>query len=82
MPHEPIKFPGWRYGPDGQAEIFERAEDVPPGWTDNPNDFAPVEAAEDDPNHASREEVIAALRARGIDFDGRWSDKKLRKLLE
>lgn len=37
--YEPIKFPGWRYGPNGEAQIFDRAEDVPKGWTDNPNDF-------------------------------------------
>lgn len=39
MDYEPIKFPGWRYGPNGEAQIFEREEDVPEGWTDNPNDF-------------------------------------------
>lgn len=37
--YEPIKFPGFRYGPNGEAQIFDRAEDVPEGWTDNPNDF-------------------------------------------
>lgn len=37
--YEPIKFPGWRYGPNGEAQIFEHEEDVPQGWTDNPNDF-------------------------------------------
>ena len=28
------RFPGWRFGPNGEAEIFQRAEDVPEGWTD------------------------------------------------
>lgn len=39
----PIKFPGWRYGPNGEAEIFQKEEDVPEGWTDNPNDFKKAE---------------------------------------
>lgn len=37
--YEPIKFPGWRYGPNGESQIFESEEDIPQGWTDNPNDF-------------------------------------------
>jgi hypothetical protein len=82
MRHEPIKFPGWRYGPKGEAEIFERAADVPEGWTDNPNDFVSVEPKADDPDTASRDELKAALDARGIPYDGRWGDDKLRKLLE
>lgn len=36
--HQP--FPGWRYGPkEGDAAIFNSEEEVPEGWTDNPNDF-------------------------------------------
>ena len=30
-------FPSFRYGPDGQAQVFEREEDVPPGWEDHPS---------------------------------------------
>lgn len=29
-------FPGWFYGPNGEAEIFQKAEDVPKGWEDAP----------------------------------------------
>lgn len=28
--------PAWMYGPNGEAAIFERPEDVPAGWTDSP----------------------------------------------
>lgn len=30
-------WPAWFYGPDGESAVFDRAEDVPDGWTDNPN---------------------------------------------
>lgn len=31
------KFPTWAYGPNGKSGIFERAEDIPAGWTDHPS---------------------------------------------
>lgn len=37
--YKPIKFPGWRYGPNGESAIFESEAEVPEGWLDNPNDF-------------------------------------------
>lgn len=30
------EFPSWRFGPDGQKAVFDRAEDVPAGWEDHP----------------------------------------------
>jgi hypothetical protein len=44
-------WPSWRYGwVDGlggkkfvKGQIFQRANDVPTGWTDNPNDLKPAE---------------------------------------
>ncbi len=41
---EPIKFPGWFYGPNGEAQIFDREEDVPEGWKDHPSKFAKAES--------------------------------------
>jgi hypothetical protein len=31
------KFPGWRYGPNGQSAIFESEKDIPAGWVDHPS---------------------------------------------
>jgi hypothetical protein len=31
------KFPGWRYGPDGQSAIFECEADIPKGWEEHPS---------------------------------------------
>lgn len=37
------EWPAWRYGPKGEAEIFNSAEEVPKGWKD-----APAPVAEED----------------------------------
>lgn len=37
---EPYVHQGWpafRYGPEGERQIFQRPEDVPEGWQDSPN---------------------------------------------
>lgn len=31
------KFPSWRYGPKGEAAVFESEADVPKGWEDHPS---------------------------------------------
>ena len=30
------KWPAWYYGPAGEAQVFENADDVPKGWKDHP----------------------------------------------
>lgn len=30
-------WPSWRYGPDGQSEIFQSEDEVPSGWEDHPS---------------------------------------------
>jgi hypothetical protein len=30
-------WPSWRYGPDGQSQIFQHEEQVPDGWEDHPS---------------------------------------------
>jgi hypothetical protein len=36
MAKDKPKFPGWRYNPaTGEGEIFQSADEVPKGWTDN-----------------------------------------------
>lgn len=29
-------FPSWRYGPNGESQICQSADDVPEGWEDHP----------------------------------------------
>jgi len=30
-------WPSFRYGPNGERKVFQRADDVPEGWQDSPN---------------------------------------------
>lgn len=30
-------WPSFRYGPNGEKQVFARPEDVPEGWTDSPD---------------------------------------------
>lgn len=88
------KFPGWRFGPDGQQGLFETEDEVPEGWTDNPNDFnaAPAAPAQQKPetpvaskySTMTKVEVIKELEARQpkITFNKNWAEKKLIQLLE
>lgn len=41
-----LKWPSWKYGPNGEAAIFERPEDVPTGWTDAPGQQSAEPATE------------------------------------
>lgn len=45
------EFPAWFYGPNGDAQIFESAEDVPQGWADAPGK-APTKPLDGDRNGA------------------------------
>lgn len=31
-------WPAWRYGPKGEAQIFDKEKDVPKGWLKHPDD--------------------------------------------
>lgn len=55
-------WPGWFYGPDGAAEIFQCREDVPAGWEDHPSK---VIARELRGNSAEAQpiEIIEAVKA-------------------
>ena len=56
-------WPSFRYGPNGEAQIFDRAEDVPEGWEDHPSKFAKAESeavVSDPPGNSSTGDVAAA----------------------
>lgn len=87
------KFPGHRFGPDGQNEIFQREEDVPDGWSDNPNDFAPKVEEKREPgvppavskyDGVAKDDLVKDLEGRQpkITFNKNWPEKKLIQLLE
>lgn len=55
-------YPAWRFGPDGESQIFERAEDVPEGWSAEPQSQE-VYALQRDAH--TLEPVIPVLKKRG-----------------
>lgn len=45
------KWPSWRYGPKGEADIFQSEVDVPKGWVDHPSKIkAPTKAKAEVPD--------------------------------
>lgn len=38
-------WPGWFYGPNGEAEIFQSRDEVPKGWEDHPSKVEIAEIA-------------------------------------
>jgi len=76
-------FPGYRYGPEGECELFQSAADVPEGWHRNtPEGLAKLDKAapegedEDDDedenvdlNKMTKDELIELAEQRGIDLD-------------
>lgn len=73
MSRSKILFPGWRYGPNGELELFQCAEDVPDGWSRRPTikPDAIVEAVQ---------EMAASIAKFDHDGDGRPGGSKRRKV--
>lgn len=76
------QWPSWYYGPDGEAKIFQREEDVPQGWKNTPYPPAPEKAPEPVPTGPTREEMIAELEAAGVALKRNFSTAKLRELFD
>lgn len=73
-PYKHQAWPSWRYGPNGEAQVFHRIEDVPVGWKDDPHAFADKaedaadeseERAEDEHGGYSKAELEQVLRKGG-----------------
>jgi hypothetical protein len=63
-----FKGPTYRYGPNGEAEIFTDSTLVPAGWTDTPTS-AGEEAPPAPADHGmARADIVAALKAGNIQF--------------
>lgn len=86
--HEPEKFPGWRFGPGGASGLFATEDEVPEGWTDNPNDHTAeaIAAVVKEPelplaDDLGREDVLAALDEAKVDYNPKWTTGRLNKTL-
>lgn len=76
-------WPAWRYGPNGQAQIFQREEDVPVGWVDSPGykwpeeDEKPPQDGKDAWGGYPKEHLIQMLRKAGERVVAHTSARKL-----
>lgn len=67
------RFPGMRYGPNGEVQRFESAEDVPPGWVDRPWKLKPADVV------AAVADMASQIAKFDHDGDGRPGGSKPRK---
>lgn len=51
-PYKYSAWPAWRYGPGGEAKVFQRIEDVPVGWVDTPQ---PAQESEELPDTSAEQ---------------------------
>lgn len=51
--YEHKSWPSWRYGPEGQSQIFDHEEQVPDGWEDHPSKVS---------GHRKRDRVAAEVK--------------------
>lgn len=60
-------WPSWRYGPSGEAQIFQREADVPKGWVDSPGKLPPAPeklgGEMEEPLRAENEKLFSELAA-------------------
>ena len=94
MANKEQQYPCWMYGPDGQGQIFQNAEEVPNGFVDHPSKVKgaqklektapadgsvnPVVPGIDD---LDKVEISKRLEALDIEHNMNWSKVKLYELL-
>lgn len=87
-----VSWPAWYYGPNGESQMFEKAEDVPKGWQDDPNKFKARAKTEGDDGEdgedgetggLTREQILADLDRRKVGYKASDSTPSLyRKLMK
>lgn len=81
---EPVdrSWPGWRYGPDGEAAIFQCEADVPLGWTrkpgEQPEPFTPKPA----PEVLDVGELVLQLEQAGVEINPTWGVAHMKKVID
>jgi len=82
MSLDPKRWPAFRTSPDGtESRVFARPEDVPPGWCSKrdppkqpvlsppqPDPRRDDDVRGGDPLPLTREQIVAALKKRGVAF--------------
>lgn len=72
------QWPAWMYGPNGEASVFNSAEEVPFGYTHRPGElFIPPP-----PTGLDRDALLAEAEEKGIEVHPAWGNAHLRKVLD
>lgn len=75
---EPLRWPAWRYGPNGEAAIFQSEASVPYGWTNKIAEvYVPIT-----PNVPDRESLIVKLYELGIEVSPTWGVAYMKEMLD
>lgn len=74
-----IEWPAWWFNLDGESQLFEKAEDVPEGWTPKPP--AVLYEIKEQSLTIDKEKVIKQLEEFGVSVDPRWGAAKLHATL-
>lgn len=76
-----FSWPSWRYGPDGEAEIFKCEADVLNGWTKKPGE--PEEPRIECPLvRLDRDALLKQLQDSGIIASSKWSTAYIKELVD
>lgn len=76
------QWPSWRYGPGGQSAIFQKAEDVPEGWTKKPDEVAELFIHQPAPPPLNHDELIADLLRMGVNINPQWADAHMKRIID
>jgi hypothetical protein len=77
-------WPAWMYGPNGEARVFARAEEVPAGWSEAPGKLPtqPVSLMSDTFHDLDKAALERIARERfGVEIDRRWGVERIRAKL-
>lgn len=75
-----VEWPAWWYSPDGESQLFEKAEDIPTDWTPKPP--TAIYEAPEQGVQIPKEIIIKQLEEFEIEVDPRWGLAKLHEVYE
>lgn len=74
-----VEWPAWRFGPDGESQMFDDPKDVPDGWVDTPPIlYEPVEPV----CQVCEVTITKKLKKLGVTVDPTWGNAKLQEVLK
>lgn len=91
MAYTKVDWPAWRYGPGGEARVFQENDMVPDGWEDHPSKVKePAKKAvkvkklsqADQARAEARAEGLAVLKEAGVEINEDASDEELSAALD